>query len=92
MNNVGDDLRVTGVWRDFDGNVIDPSSVSAIVRAPSGIETTYTWPATIARTSVGVFYLIVDLTEAGIWRGKFISTGNGKAVEFFSFTVDENEF
>lgn len=92
MNNIGDDLRVVGTWTDFSGSRIDPTTVQAVVRAPSGIETTYTWPATIIRDSIGVFHLVVDLTEAGTWRGKFISTGTGKAVEFFSFIVDENEF
>ena len=92
MNNIGDDMRVTGTWTDLTGARVDPTSVQAVVRSPSGIETTYTWPATITRTSIGVFYLTVDITASGTWRGRFVSTGSGKAVEFFSFVVNENEF
>lgn len=91
-NNIGDDMRVQGTWTDASGNLIDPTAVQALVRSPSGIVSTYTWPSSITRVSQGVFFALVPVDEAGVWLGRFISLGTGKAAEPFQFLVDPDAF
>lgn len=91
-NNIGDDMRVEGTWTDADGSLVDPTSVQMLVLDPAGLVTIYTYPATIVRESLGVFYALVPLTESGTWLGRFISTGAGKAAEPFKFAVDPDAF
>lgn len=83
--------RVDASFRDVDGALVDPSTVSCRVTKPSGtpLQTTSTYnPGTIVRESEGVYYLDVDVDVGGEWHYVWISTGNGQATEHGVFMVE----
>jgi uncharacterized protein YfaS (alpha-2-macroglobulin family) len=62
---------------DSAGTLVDPATISAIVRDPDGTETTYTGaPFTNPSTGVYVFTLPAPLPNlTGVWHVKVVTTG-----------------
>ena len=79
----GDLIRVTGTWTDplNSDAAIDPTDVYITVTTPSGVGTTlhYGVDAELKKTSVGIYYYEIDVTEPGTWTYRFYSTGTGQA-------------
>ena len=90
--DVGDVARLTGTFTDIDDDVIDPETVACKVRKPSGTITTYTYDADITKSSTGIYYIDVDITEPGRWWNRYYSTGTGKAAGEQEFEVRESHF
>lgn len=72
---------------DVDGTLIDPTSVTAKVKAPDGTETT----PTVTNPSTGVYRAEVTADQSGTWYYRFESTGGVSAEERF-FLVSESQF
>lgn len=54
----GNDIRSRAVYRDVDGNLIDPPTVQFMLHRPDGTETTYTYlvDVNLVRDSAGVYH------------------------------------
>jgi hypothetical protein len=83
----GDMVRVTGVFTDLLGALIDPTSTSFKATKPSGSLLSYTYPTTIVRDSLGNFHIDVSVDEVGTWYYRWESTGVGQASEPAEFVV-----
>jgi hypothetical protein len=82
--DVGDEVRITGTFTDADGNAQDPTAVFFAFLAPSATSATtyeYGTDAELVKDSTGVYYVDLDLDEAGLWRYRFYSTGTGQAAD-----------
>lgn len=91
---VGDKPRVTGEFRTSNDLLIDPAVVRAKYKSPSGPVTSllYGTDPALVKSSVGIYYVDIDATEAGTWYYKFYSTGSGQAAGEASFEVEASEF
>lgn len=97
---VGDAVRLSAAFRaatityTADGvpsvalALADPTTVELELSSPSGVTTTYTYPATISKASTGIYYVEpVTWDEAGEWRAKWTGTGNVAQVESAAYVV-----
>lgn len=93
MINVGDVARLDA---DFfvDGVLTDPTTVTLIVKPPGAASVTYAYPTDphITKTATGKYRGLVDCSTAGIWHGRWVTTGAAAGAEEFSFTVIANTF
>jgi uncharacterized protein YfaS (alpha-2-macroglobulin family) len=92
---IGDDVRCQATFTNSDTNVpIDPTVVRFQVRPPSGAITTYTYNSDpqLTRVSTGVYRVVVDANQIGIWHYRFYSEGNGKAAGEGRFEVVPSVF
>lgn len=66
-----------------DDVLADPDTVSVIVLAPDGTETTYVYDtdSEVVRDSLGVYHIDIDVTQGGRWYHRWIATGDGQAAE-----------
>ena len=61
-------------------NPVDPTTVQAIVKAPDGTLTTYTYPdVQLVKDAVGSYHVDVPTSQDGAYRVRFVATGNGAA-------------
>jgi hypothetical protein len=90
--NIGDLLRLRATFKDIDGNVADPTTVTLKVKNPASTITTYTYPGTISRESTGVYYYDFPVTAAGIHYYNWAGTGAYTAADESSFTVVTTQF
>lgn len=93
---VGDKAIVTSTFTDpaDNNNKVDPSVVAFKVKNPNGTQATYTYGTSseVARLSLGVFRLEIDITMAGVWKWRSYSTGNYQGAAQGSFEVEASEF
>lgn len=77
----GDLVRLTGTFRDAAGALQDPTTVTLKYQTPSGATTTlvYLTDAALNKSSTGIYYADISLTEDGIWTYRYESTGTGQA-------------
>ena len=66
---------------------LDPDTVTFRVRKPDGTLTDYVYPASVTKTATGAYQADVDADQAGSWRWRVFSTGNGQAAEEDGFSV-----
>lgn len=86
----GDVVRITGTFTDITGALGDPGAVTLLYRKPSGAITTLTYPATITRSSLGVFYADISIgtsDPAGVWSYEWRNTGALQATEPGQFLI-----
>lgn len=91
--DVGDLVRVTGTFTDSSGNAQDPTAVYCAFKDPSGNVTTYQYgqDAALEKSSTGVYYVDIDVDEAGVWYYRWYATGTGQAAGESTFSVREQE-
>lgn len=92
VRDEGDVETVIATFRDENGTLVDPSTVTLKVLDPSGNTDTYTYSASITRDSLGVFSKDLTWDEPGEWHGEWISTGTGAGVEKFQRRVTPSRF
>lgn len=90
LYDLGDLVRVSGTFKTQAGAAIDPSTVSFEFRRPDGTVTSYAYPATIVRDSLGTYHVDIDANAPGTWRYRWESTGTGQAAEEGAFVVKES--
>ena len=54
--------------KDEDGALTDPTTLTAVVTGPTGVQTSYEYAATITRTSAGVYTFEVPCDDPGLWK------------------------
>jgi hypothetical protein len=91
---VGDRPRFTASFKRSDGTLMDPTGVVAKTRDPAGVETTFVYgtDSDLVRSSVGVYYIDVDLTTHGTWTIRCVGTGNLAGAEEISIIARRSEF
>lgn len=93
--HVGDQVRLTAQFADSAGTLIDPTTISCLVKLRYVIgaaTTTYTHPATITKDSTGIYHVDVTPTTEGIWDYRWVATGTVIAAEEGAFNVPNSEF
>ena len=65
----------------------DPTTVTLEVTDPSGVLSSYTYPATVVKDATGVYHKDVPVNQAGEWHYRFIGTGTVEAVAQRRFAV-----
>lgn len=77
LYTMGQNVEMTVVFTDKDGNAVDPSVVTCMLRSPNGI---VTQPA-VQRVSQGNYLASYTIpgsrTSAGTWSYRFEGTGAG---------------
>jgi hypothetical protein len=75
--DIGQAVRFTVTFADTAGVSTDPTTVTFIIRDPSGTETTYTYPpaGTIVKDDTGDYHADVTIDEAGLWYYRWTGTG-----------------
>lgn len=68
----GSNFIVTATFRDAMGDLANPTSVSAVIQAPDGTQTT----PTPTSSSVGVWTTVVPTDQAGFWFYQISGAGN----------------
>lgn len=80
--NIGDRIVLSASAKTVETDTaIDPTTVKAWTRTPTGTVTIYTYgtDGALAKTSTGNYKLTFDVDVAGRWFCGFYSTGIGKA-------------
>jgi len=92
--DVGDLVRVTGVFKDAEGVAIDPSTVAFKLRKPNRSITTYLYGTDIqlVKDSTGNYRVDISADVKGIYKYRWYSTGNGQAAGENQFEVVKSNF
>ncbi len=91
MYDIGDVVRCTASITSVGGVYVDPTTLVFYVKSPDGITTDYTYGADpeVIKAGVGQYYIDVDLSEAGQWHYRYVSTTPNASGES-SFHVGES--
>lgn len=87
--DVGDLVRVSGEFKDLQGNLTDPSTVKVSYRKPDGVVVTkeYGTDPEVNRDSLGIFSMDIAVDQDGRWWYQFIGEGTLQASEEKQFSV-----
>lgn len=90
--DVGDEVRLSAVFMDIDGNDQDPTAVYLWYEDPSGNEVTLTYGVDVAlvKDAVGQYHADIDVDEVGRWPYRWYSTGTGRAAATGRLVVRSN--
>ncbi len=91
--DIGDVARLTAVFRDEGGVLVDPTTVTYEARKPGGSLIAYTYGVggQLVRVSAGTYRVDQPVDEAGLWNYRFKSTGLGQAAQEDSFHAAHSE-
>lgn len=89
---VDTEVRVTATFT-VDDAVTDPTTVTAVIRTPGGVNTTYVFgvDAELVKDSTGVYHVDVAADQAGRWVYRFVGTGAAAAAGERTFLVPDSE-
>lgn len=92
--DIGDVLRVKGVYTNISGIEVDPAVVRFSVKSPSGELTQYHYQEDpeLVRASAGRYYIDLFFTESGAWKVRHYSTGAGQAAGEKTYFVRQSSF
>lgn len=92
--DVGDLIRIWGIFMSPSGVDTDPTTVVCKFQAPDGTETTKTFgaDAEVVKFSIGRYYLDLDITAAGTWYYRWNGTGDVKAAGEQALVARETQF
>lgn len=85
-----DGSRLSVQFQTLAGDALDPSVITFTLKKPGSASVAYTYggsPSLIMRTGVGAYYIDVNLDVSGIWRYKWIGSGDLIAAEEGSIFV-----
>lgn len=90
----GNLVRVSGLFTDDAGAVLDPTVVKCAVLAPGELPVSYTYgtDTDVIRDGAGQYHLDIDAQAEGVWRYRWHSTGNGQAANEAAFEIAISPF
>ena len=73
----------TGAITDVNGDAVDPTDITMVVKEPDGTATTYTFNGTptLSKENTGRYYVDVTLDAAGLWAYTLAWTGAAVGAE-----------
>lgn len=73
----GDKIRLTVTFKNLAEVVTDPTNVYLRVRTPSGTQSTHQYgvDGNVVKTSTGIYYYDLQISESGTYRYKWEGTG-----------------
>jgi uncharacterized protein YfaS (alpha-2-macroglobulin family) len=95
--NVYDPGNVVTIFAEFtdktSGDFVDPTTVTATVKNPLGVQTSYVVTSgQIVRDDLGKYSLDLQPDLQGVWSYNWIGTGANKAAKPGAFKVAESQF
>jgi hypothetical protein len=91
--DIGDTAHFQIEFRNAAKALADPTTVTLVVRAPDGVETSYAvGGGVVIKDSVGMYHGDVSLTKSGRWAWKWVGTGSVAAVDEGAIFVDQTVF
>lgn len=92
--DVGDLVRVTGIFKDAAGVAFDPTTVAFKFKKPDRTITTYIYgtDAQLVKVATGNYRVDIDASVKGKYQYRWYSTGNGQAAEESEFEVVKSKF
>jgi hypothetical protein len=70
------DIQINGIFINaLTGVDIDPTAITLFMLNPNGVATSYTYPGTITRDSLGHFHQQLVPSVSGVWTYKWQATG-----------------
>jgi hypothetical protein len=88
----GDLVRVKATFT-VNAVLTDPTTITLKVKDPEGTVTTYTYAGgAVSKTSTGLYYKDVSVTNDGMWYYRFEGTGTVQSAGESSFRVRKSEF
>jgi hypothetical protein len=88
---VGNVVRMKANWTDPNSNPpnapIDPTTITFRYADPTGVVTSFVFPASVVKEAVGAYHLDVVCNIAGDWWYDAFSTGVAQARAESKFTV-----
>lgn len=89
----GDLRRISASFKDLAGAAVDPTTVTFKFTKPSGVTTSYVYPAAqVVKDSVGNYHVDLSVDASGLWLYRWESTGTGQAAENGEFMVEPSAF
>lgn len=89
----GQSVRARGVFRDIDGELMDPDSVVCKVQKPDGTETAYTYGVDdVIRDSEGVYLFWIATDAGGDWTARWVGDDDEDAANEAVFYVEPSRF
>lgn len=86
---IGTEVRLRATFKDIDGVLSDPATISLTVEDPAGAKTTYTYAgAQVQKKSTGVYYYDLTFDQAGRWNYRWLSTGTPAVSESSLINVE----
>ena len=85
--DIGDLVRITSAFTTQAGTAVDPSTVTARVKDPSGTTTVFTYPASVAKDATGDYHADFVPTLAGVHYYRWEGTGSAVAASEAFFYV-----
>lgn len=87
-------VRLTATFKNSSGTVTDPTTIKVKYKTPAGVETTKTYvtDAEVVRSSTGIYYIDLTLTQTGRWHYRWEGTGTIIATSEASLDVDASQF
>lgn len=75
---LGTSVKVEGAFTDEDGDDLDPTTVTAMVKAPDGVEASYVYgvDAVVIKDSIGHYHMWIETALGGAgtyayrWKGE----------------------
>jgi hypothetical protein len=89
----GDALQLTGTWT-IDDVATDPTVITFKVKKPNGDVITYIYNTDeeVVKVSTGVYYIILNLNQEGVWHYRWEGTGSAQAASESQFEVKDSAF
>lgn len=90
----GNLVRLSGLYTNDVGTVIDPSVVKVSVLEPGELPVTYQYGVDdgVVKDSTGNYHLDIDAETEGVWRYRWYSTGTGQAANESAFEIAVSPF
>ena len=86
--DVGDLVRISVKFRDLNGALADPTTVTGWYKDPSGNKTT----PSVTQDATGSYHMDIDVDESGVWHYGFKGTGAVVAAGEDSFEAKATRF
>ena len=92
--DIGDVARLTVVFKNLAGSVVDPTAVKVYIKLPTDafLEYTYLVGAEVIKDSVGTYHMDYPITMDGMHYYKWTGTGAVYAAEESQFFVKITQF
>lgn len=92
--HIGDLPKVTATFINDTGALVDPDTITAKIKKPDLTITTlvYGVDAALVKDSVGIYHVLIDLTQSGNWFYRFIGTGTRQVANEGTIFVQSSNF